>query len=74
MATIIFEGWKVGMQKIPFIHLLNLKVGLSLKESKKIKDDVVDGHIVKIHVKSYDFANEIIKEATKLGVICRIEI
>jgi len=73
METIVFEGWKVGMRKIPFIKLLNLKVGLSLKESKRIKDSVVEGETNKIQVDSLDFALEIINEASELGVKCRLQ-
>ena len=38
------------MNKIEFIHLLNKFAGLSLKESKNIKDKVVDGEVVEIEV------------------------
>lgn len=71
MSRIIFEGWEYGMQKIPFIKLLNEKAGLSLKESKRIKDLVVYGEIITIEIISEDLANEIIKDAIKLGVKCK---
>lgn len=72
MSIIIFEGWEYGMQKIPFIKLLNTTAKLSLKESKRIKDLVVDGEIVTINVISENLAYEIIREAIKLGVKCKI--
>lgn len=73
MARIIFEGWVYGMQKIPFIKLLNVTAGLSLKESKRIKDSVVDGEIITLDVISDDLASEIIKEAQQLGVKCKLK-
>ncbi|MFC4476489.1 hypothetical protein [Flavobacterium chungangensis] len=73
MAKIIFEGWEHGMQKIPFIKLLNLTAALSLKESKKNKDLIVDGEIVTINLMSDDLANEIIKQARQLGVKCKLD-
>lgn len=72
MATIIFEGWEYGMQKIPFIKLLNITAGLSLKESKRIKDLVVDGEIITITILSDDLADVIIKQARELGVKCKL--
>ena len=59
------------MQKIPFIKLLNEKVGLSLKESKMIKDAIVDDKTMMIEVDD-SIADDIIKKSTELGIICRI--
>ncbi|OJU35555.1 MAG: hypothetical protein BGN96_04830 [Bacteroidales bacterium 45-6] len=71
MKIIVFEGWIKGMQKIPFIKLLNEKVGLSLKESKMIKDAIVDDKTMMIEVDD-SIADDIIKKSTELGIICRI--
>ncbi len=71
MKTIIFEGWVKGMQKIPFIKLLNEEVGLSLKESKKIKDAIVDDKTMMIEVDD-SVAEDIINKSTELGVVCKI--
>jgi len=38
------------MNKIKFIHLLNKFAGLSLSESKSIKDRIVDGESIEISV------------------------
>lgn len=69
MVKIIFNGWEVGMRKIPFIKLLNEKAGLSLSEAKKIKDRLIDNNeIVVIEIFDEKLANEILVEAKKLKV------
>jgi len=72
MIKVIFYGWVVGMEKIPFIKLLHEKANLSLKEAKMIKDGIVDGKEYVIEIKSLELANEIIIKAQSLGVKCKI--
>lgn len=73
MTKIEFEGWDIGMRKIPFIKLLNEKAGLSLSEAKKLKDRLVDkNEIIVIEVCDENLANEILHEATNLKVKGRI--
>ena len=69
---IVFEGWEVGMRKIPFIKLLKGKAGLSLSESKRIKDGVVNGEIIEINIKDEELAKEMVEDAKKMGVKARI--
>jgi hypothetical protein len=74
MARVIFEGWEVGMRKIPFTKLLNEKAGLSLTDAKSIKDRLVDNNeIVEIEIADENLAKEILEEAKKLKVKGRIE-
>ena len=74
MAKIIFEGWEVGMRKIPFMKLLNEKAGLSLKDSKNLKDRLVDNNeIIEIEVPDENLATEILAEAKRLKVKGRLE-
>ncbi|MEJ5996015.1 hypothetical protein WG904_16425 [Pedobacter sp. Du54] len=74
MAKIIFYGWEVGMRKIPFIHLLQDKAGLSLGEAKKMKDRLVDNdETVELFVEDDLLAKEILEEALKLKVKGKIE-
>jgi hypothetical protein len=69
MVKIIFDGWEVGMKKIPFVKLLNERASLSLTDAKKLKDRLVDGNeIVEIKVINENLAKEILKEAQKLKV------
>jgi hypothetical protein len=74
MTKIIFEGWEVGMRKIPFIKLLNEKAGLSLKDSKNLKDRLVDDNeIIEMEVPDENLAIEILAEAKRLKVKGRLE-
>lgn len=67
MKKIKFIGWKKNMNKIKFIHLLNEQVGFSLKESKDIKDRIVNGEVVEIMV-SEEKMNIIVSESIKFGI------
>lgn len=67
MRKIRFTGWNKKMNKIKFIHLLNEQAKHSLKESKDIKDRIVNGEAVQITVND-DKVNVIISEALKFGV------
>lgn len=67
MRKIRFTGWNKKMNKIKFIHLLNEQAKRSLKESKDIKDRIVNGEAVQITVND-DKVNVIISEALKFGV------
>ncbi len=72
MTKIIFEGWEVGMRKIPFTMLLKEKAGISLKDAKKFKDKLVDeNEIFEIEIEDENLAKEILQEARRLGVKCR---
>lgn len=55
------------MNKIKFIHLLNEQANLSLKESKDIKERIVNGEEIEILV-SEDKINILISESLKFGV------
>lgn len=73
MVKIIFEGWNVGMRKIPFIHLLQDKAGLSLGEAKRLKDRLVnDNEIIELEIESDELAQEILEAALKLNVRARL--
>jgi hypothetical protein len=73
MAKIIFIGWQVGMRTIPFIRLLTKKAGLSLANSKKIKDRIVDNNErIEIIIKNDKLAKEILIEAHRYGVKCEL--
>lgn len=73
MPKLIFEGWNVGMRKIPFVRLLHEKAGLTLTEAKKIKDDIVDNDkIVELVIDDVNLAHDVYEEALKLLVKVRL--
>jgi hypothetical protein len=74
MTKIIFTGWEAGMKKIPFIHMLEREMGLSLSESKRIKDQLVDeNQILEIEVKDSIQASKIIEKCKELKVKAHIK-
>lgn len=74
MKRIIFDGWEVGMRKIPFTKLLHNKAGMSLVDAKKAKDRLVDKEeIIEIFVENEGLAKEILDDARRLKVKGRIE-
>ena len=72
MQRITFYGWQVGMQKIPFSHLLRDEVGLSLKEAQACMLLVLDEQPVTLHVPDA-LAARLLTQAKALGVRCRLE-
>jgi len=54
------------MNKIEFIQLLHHKLGISLKEAKQIKDEIVDGKAIEISVKS-EMVDYLISQAEVYG-------
>lgn len=72
MAKIILKGWNDGLQKVSLTKLQIDLLGKSLKESKLNVDYLLDDKEVIIEIENLDLANEFIKEAEKIGVICRL--
>jgi len=72
MAKIILEGWNEGLQKVSLTKLQIDLLGKSLKESKLNVDYLLDDKKVTIEIENLDLANEFIKEAEKIGVICKL--
>jgi len=70
---IIIEGWEVGMRPIPFVKLLNQKVGLRLSVAKKLKDDLMNNdESFEVILRDETTAKEIVDELKKMKVKCRI--
>ena len=61
------------MRGIPFVLLLREKTDVSLKRAKEIKERIVDNETIELQVPNDKIANEILKEARKLGVKCEIK-
>ena len=72
MAKIILKGWNEGLQKVSLTKLQIDLLGKSLKESKLNVDYLLDDKEVIIEIENLDLANEFIKEAEKIGVICKL--
>jgi hypothetical protein len=68
--TIIFKGWKPGLQKIMFSHILKEHFNLSLRAAKTTVDDVLEGKIVHLEVST--LKQETLEQLSNIGVICEV--
>ncbi len=71
MKTIAMTGWQEGMRKVSLTKLQVELLGLSLKESKKNVDTLLEGETIKIETNSSATAEEFVREAKKIGVLCK---
>jgi hypothetical protein len=73
MVKIKFISWQIGARPIPFIKLLHRKAGLSLIESKKIKDKIInEGKCTEIIIKNKELAMKIAIDSKKYGINCEL--
>ncbi|MGI4738091.1 MAG: hypothetical protein ACRYG7_23225 [Janthinobacterium lividum] len=72
MRKITFFGWHVGMRKIPFTHLLQVEVGVGLKEAHEATMRVLAEQPVTLEVPD-ELAARLLAQAEALGVKCRLE-
>ena len=71
MTTQIFiKGWRPGLQKISLAKLFRSYIPISLSESKKYVDLLLDGEQFSITIADRDTAQQFVEEATALGAIC----
>ena len=75
MTKVKFSGWNEGVRKIRFIALLNEEGGLSLKEAKNIKDQVIGGgETVIVDFKNDTLAEAVCSKSIDLGVVAELVI
>lgn len=67
------ESWREGLQKVELSILQMELLGMSLSESKKNVDSLLDDIEIRIEVDDNNLANKFVEEADKLGVNCYIE-
>jgi|GEM_PF-1330328 len=71
MRKVEFYGWQKGVRKIHFIRLLNEVGGLSLKESKSIKDRLIDNsERIVVEFKDDETAKKIVEISTTYCIKC----
>ena len=73
MNMVKLTGWKEGMQKISLTTLQMEYFELSLKDAKTNVDKLLEDEEVILVCESLDKANDFIKKAKNIGVICHIE-
>ena len=72
MTKVILESWREGLQKISLSKLQNEKLGMSLTDSKKNVDMLLDDHSIIFEIEDEIVAQEFLVEAKRLGVNCKI--
>ncbi|UWY28863.1 hypothetical protein N4T20_02810 [Flavobacterium sp. TR2] len=72
MTKVILESWREGLQKISLSKLQNEKLGMSLMDSKKNVDMLLDNHSIVFEIEDEIIAQEFLVEANRLGVNCKI--
>ena len=74
MAKVILDSWREGLEKISLTKLQVNMLGKSLTESKNNVVSMLDDKKVVIEIESLDLANELLKEAEKIGANCELFI
>jgi hypothetical protein len=72
MNSVVFIGWKEGINKIALTRLISEYAGYPLTQAKLSVDDIVDDIKVRVNVSSIEKAEKLRSEATKIGAICEI--
>ncbi|MEN2414660.1 hypothetical protein [Flavobacterium mesophilum] len=71
MAKVVLEGWREGIKAVSFVKLQNEILGIGLKESKANFDNLLDDIQITLEIDNENLAQYFLKEADKIGVICR---
>ena len=72
MAKVIITGWREGLLKISFTHLLREYFHHGLKDAKGIVDRVLEGETITILSENIEIASKFNEEAKIIGVICHV--
>lgn len=73
MNSVIFTGWKEGINKIALTRLISEYAGYPLTQAKLSVDAIIDGIKIRIDVPSIIVADKLQKEASKIGAICELK-
>jgi ribosomal protein L7/L12 len=72
MQYIEFHNWQYGYRKILSTKLFQEHFGMGLKEAHERTDILLDKQSFILPVESEEKANEIIKQFTEIGALCRL--
>lgn len=73
MTKLRLTGWREGMQKISLTKFLQAELGLSLKTSKQVVDDLLDGREVSLDIPLDQDVSALARAIQGLGATCRID-
>ncbi len=74
MTKVILESWREGLGKVALTKLQIEMLNLSLKESKKNVDSLLDNNQIVIEIDDNNLAREFYNTAEKIGVNCKLII
>lgn len=69
-VTIIMKDWVEGLEKVSLTKLQREVLYLSLVESKRNVDKLLDGEEITIEISDNLHAEQFVLRARKIGVIC----
>ena len=72
MAKVLFKGQVYELQKVSLTKLFRYKFNLPLDVAKSKTDALLDGKTFLIETESIELAEELVKEATAIGAVCKI--
>ena len=72
MAKVIMESWREGIMMVSLTKLQYEKLGLSLYESKRNADMLLEDQIIILEIEDENVAREFFEEADRFGVNCKM--
>lgn len=72
MIKVMMESWREGLQKVALTKLQHEKLGLSLSESKRNVDMLLDDQVIILEIDDESVAREFQDNAEKIGVNCKL--
>lgn len=72
MPKVILENWRDGLEKVSLTKIQIELLGKSLKESKSNVNALLENKKVTITIDDFSLAKEFLKQASKIGVNCKI--
>jgi ribosomal protein L7/L12 len=72
MRYVEFYDWQYGYRKISSTKLFQEHFGMGLKEANERTNTLLDKQSFILRVESVEKADEVIKQFTEIGALCRL--
>ena len=72
MTKIILTGWRDGFEKVSLTKLQMELLNISLKESKKNVDSLLNGEEIILEIGDDSISKDFLEKANEIGVNCKI--
>jgi hypothetical protein len=70
MTSVVFTGWRNGLNRVELDKALRNVAGLRLAEAVCVTEDLLAGGTVVVRVENEQIARELATKANSLGAIC----